>query len=240
MVTVYNRRRLHPDTAFWTGSSTRILTQRAAEQASPVVTQMVPKKAEELFSRVGNMDPSKSSLGRLPKALGDRWEEERLRQEQILREAIVVPEGTATLAVSLDGVLAPSDGGANPRVVRAEAAAQGRLSKGPAGYREIGCATLAFCDEQGDLVSAIRFGRAAESKQVTLKDTLAKDLAHIVAGHPQLRIAKISDAERRSRRRSGTSASTSIGCAMPSGAARAARSAAASSRPPARRWSRSD
>jgi len=169
-------------------------TQRAAEQASWVVTQMVPKKAEQLFVRVGNMDPSKSSLDRLPKALGERWEEERLRYEQVLREAIVVPDGTATLAVSLDGVLAPIDGGANPTAVRAEAAVEGRLSKGPAGCREIGCATLAFCDEQGDLISAIRFGRAPESKKVTLKDTLAKDLAHILAEHPQLRIAKISDA----------------------------------------------
>jgi hypothetical protein len=44
-------------------------TQRAAEQASWVVTQMTPEKAEELFARVGNMEPSKSSLDRLPKAL---------------------------------------------------------------------------------------------------------------------------------------------------------------------------
>jgi len=48
-------------------------TTRAAEQASWVVTQMTPQKAEELFGRVGNMDPSKSSLDRLPKALGARW-----------------------------------------------------------------------------------------------------------------------------------------------------------------------
>jgi hypothetical protein len=39
-----------------------------------VVTQMTPQKAENLFARVGNMDPSKSSLDRLPKALGERWE----------------------------------------------------------------------------------------------------------------------------------------------------------------------
>jgi hypothetical protein len=45
-------------------------TQRAAEQASWVVTQMTPQKAEDLFGRVGNMGPSKSSLDRLPKALG--------------------------------------------------------------------------------------------------------------------------------------------------------------------------
>ncbi len=169
-------------------------TQRAAEQASWVVTQMTPKKAEDLFERVGNMDPSKSSLDRLPKALGERWEAEREQYEQVLREAIVVPEGAHTIAVSIDGVLAPIDGGQSPTEVRADAAAEGRRSKGPAGYREMGCATLAFCDDQANLISAIRFGRGPESKKLALKETLRKDLAHVLAQAPHLRLAKITDA----------------------------------------------
>lgn len=169
-------------------------TQRAAEQASWVVTQMTPQKAEDLFERVGNMDPSKSSLDRLPKALGERWEQEREKYEQVLREAIVVPEGARTIAVSIDGVFAPIDGGNNPTTVRAAAASEGRLCKGPAGYREIGCATLAFCDEKGDLLSAIRFGRGPESKKLTLKETLRQDLAHVLAQQPELGLAKIADA----------------------------------------------
>ena len=169
-------------------------TTRAAEQASWVVAQMTPQKAEDLFARVGNMDPSKSSFDRLPKALGERWEAEREKYEQVLREAIVVPEETCSIAVSIDGVLAPIDGGASPTEVRADAAAEGRMSKGPAGYREMGCATLAFCDAKGDMISAIRFGRGPEHKKLTLKETLRKDLAHVLAQHPQLRLAKITDA----------------------------------------------
>jgi hypothetical protein len=169
-------------------------TQRAAEQASWVVTQMTPQKAAELFERVGNMEPSKSSLDRLPRALGERWEAEREKYEHVLREAIEIPEGTHTVAVSIDGVLAPVDGGSSPTEVRAAAASEGRISKGPAGYREVGCATLAFCDEHGDLLSAIRFGRGPEPKKRTLKDTLSKDLAHILAQRPELRLAKITDA----------------------------------------------
>ncbi len=114
---------------------------------------MTPQKAEDLFARVGNMAPSKSSLDRLPKALGERWEAERETYEQVLREAIVVPDEARSIAVSIDGVLAPVDGGASPTEVRATAADEGRTSKGPAGYREMGCATLAFCDDKGDLIS---------------------------------------------------------------------------------------
>jgi hypothetical protein len=170
-------------------------TTRAAEQASWVVAQMTPQKAEELFGRVGNMDPSKSSLDRLPKALGKRWEKKRKTYEHLLREAIVVPDETSTIAVSIDGVLAPvDDERASATEVRAEAEEEGRLSKGPAGYREMGCATLAFCDAKGDLISAIRFGRAPESKKRALKDTLRQDLAHVLAKHPHLRVAKITDA----------------------------------------------
>lgn len=169
-------------------------TTRAAKQASWVVTQMTPYKAEELFSRIGNMDPSKSSLDRLPKAISEHWEANREPYESVLRDAIVVPEGTSTVAVSIDGVLAPLDGGNSPTGVRRLAADEGRISKGPAGYREIGCATISFCDEKGDLISAIRFGRAPESKKVTLKETLRRDIAHVLAQHPDLRLAKITDA----------------------------------------------
>jgi hypothetical protein len=35
----------------------------------------------------------------------------------------------------------------------------GRLSKGPTGYPEIGCETLALCLRKGDLISLTRFGR---------------------------------------------------------------------------------
>ena len=56
------------------------------------------------------------------------------------------------------------------------------------------CATLSFCDKKGDLISAIRFGRGPESKKVALKDTLRKDLAHVLAQYPHLPVAKITDA----------------------------------------------
>src|SRR5258708_29735198 len=88
-------------------------TTRAAEQASWVVTQMSRRRSENLFGR-GNMEPSKSSLDRF--VLGSRraMEAKREKYEQVPREAIVVLEGARSIAVSIDGVLAPIDGGASP------------------------------------------------------------------------------------------------------------------------------
>jgi hypothetical protein len=168
-------------------------TPRAAQQALWVATQMTPKKGAELFERVGNMDPSKSSLDRLPKILAERWEQDREAFEKMLRDGLQIPEGTVSIAVSLDGVLAPIDGANNPTEVRAHAAEEGRLSKGPAGYREAGCATVSFCDGGGDLLGAIRLARAPEPKKKTLKEMLAAEIAAILRRAPDLKLVKIAD-----------------------------------------------
>lgn len=168
-------------------------TPRAAQQALWVVTQMTPKKSAELFARVGNMEPSKSSIDRLPKIVAEKWEGDREALEKALRDGLEIPEGTVSIAVSLDGVLAPIDGGNSPTQVRAEAAAEGRTSKGPAGYREAGCATVAFCDAKGDLLGAIRLARAPESKKTTLKQMLAAEVSAVLAKNPTLRLVKVAD-----------------------------------------------
>lgn len=155
-------------------------TPHAAEQATWVVSQMTPQTAEELFERVGNMTPSKSSLDRLPKALSERWEFDRSSFEATLREATEIPEGTVSLAVSIDGVLAPmTEGGAKEK--RSAAQAEGRVAMGPAGYREVGCATISFCDADGKMLSAIRMARMPEPKKETVKTMLCQELAAILA-----------------------------------------------------------
>jgi hypothetical protein len=168
-------------------------TPRAAQQALWVVTQMTPQKGAELFERAGNMTPSKSSLQRLPTIVADAWNLDREKLERTLRDGLVIPEGTMSIAVSLDGVLAPIDGGHSPTEVRAQAANDGRVSKGPAGYREVGCATVAFCDEKGDLLGAVRMARAPESKKTTLKEMLSAEVAAIVAARPELKVVKVAD-----------------------------------------------
>jgi hypothetical protein len=168
-------------------------TPEAAKQAAWVVSQMTPKLGEELFARMGNMGPSKSSLDRLPKALSTRWEDERLRFERTLREAEVVPPNAVSFAVSLDGVLVPmKDGGAVQK--RQQTADQGQLTRGPAGYREVGVGTLSFYDAEGEMLSAIRIGRMPEPKKATLKRTLLAEVLAILAQRPDLHLVKLADA----------------------------------------------
>lgn len=168
-------------------------TPKAAKQAYWVVAQMTPQKAEETFKQIGSMAPSKSSLDRLPKKLSEQWESSRLEHEAALRDAMVVPEGTASVAVSIDGVLAPIEGGNRPGEIRDAAAREGRLSKGPAGYREVGCATLTFCDAEGEMLGAVRMARAPEPNKRTLKASLAAELCAVLRQVPGLRVVKIAD-----------------------------------------------
>ncbi len=87
-------------------------TPLAARQAAFVVAHLTPQEGEDLFRELGNMSPSKSSLDRLPKQLGARWEVERARFETGLRAQASVPAEAVTLAVSLDGVMVPMKDGA--------------------------------------------------------------------------------------------------------------------------------
>lgn len=167
-------------------------TPLAAEQATWIVSQMTPRVAEEALARMGNMTPSKSSLDRLPKELGARWESDREAFEEKLREAIEIPAGTTTVAVSLDGVLAPMSN-TDPVGTRSRAAEEGKLTKGPAGYREVGCATLAFCDAKGETISAIRMARMPEAHKATLKKSLLAELMVVLKRRPDLKLAKVAD-----------------------------------------------
>jgi hypothetical protein len=164
----------------------------AAKQALWVVSQMTPGVSEELFQRVGSMQPSKSSLDRLPKEIDARWEENREAFERELRAVTEIPEDTKSIAVSLDGVLAPMKDGKAVET-RERAANEGRLSQGPAGYREVGCATISFCNEDGEMISAIRMARMPEANKLELKAMLIDELGAILAARPELPVVKVAD-----------------------------------------------
>ena len=63
-------------------------TPLAARQGAMLVSHLTPRDAEQVLAALGHMQPSKSSLDRLPKALSARWEAQREAFETTVREAM--------------------------------------------------------------------------------------------------------------------------------------------------------
>jgi hypothetical protein len=170
-------------------------TALAARQASLLVAHVTPQEGEGLLRELGNMAPSKSSLDRLPKALSARWEAQREHYEAALRERTSVPEAAVSMAVSLDGVMVPMKDGAR-EAKRAQARAAGKRTKGPAGYQEVGCASISFYDADGERLSTLRMARMPEAKKATLKASVAAEVHALLAQRPALTVVKVADGAR--------------------------------------------
>ena len=94
-------------------------------------------ESEALFGEVGNMQPSRSSLDRLPKELSPHWEQHRVAWEMKLRQCETIPSLAKTMALSVDGVMAPMRGVKQQE--KAEKAQQsGKHASGPTGHKEVG------------------------------------------------------------------------------------------------------
>jgi hypothetical protein len=167
-------------------------TEQAAQLGAWAVAHLVPSEAEALFARMGSMQPSRASLDRLPKALSKTWEAHRVSMCEAVRATECVAHDTAVIAVSLDGVQVPMKDGERTSK-RARQAAEGRLTRGPSGYREAGCATLSFYDSAGEMQSTVRFARMPEAGKATLKAMLVEEVTAAREDRPSLRIAKLAD-----------------------------------------------
>jgi hypothetical protein len=167
-------------------------TPLAAKQATWVVAHVTPQEGEELFALLGNMTPSKSTLDRLPKALHSHWEAQRPRFEATLRHQEEIPAEAVTMAVSLDGVLAPMKDGQR-HAKRTQARAQGKAPSGPAGYQEVGCATVSYDDCHGERLCTRRMARMPETNKVTVKRQLTAEVMGALIQRPDLQVVKVAD-----------------------------------------------
>jgi len=167
-------------------------TPLAAKQATWVVAHLTPKEGEELFELLGNMTPSKSTLDRLPKALSVPWEAQRPQFEATLRQQEAIPDEAVAMAVSLDGVMAPMKDGQR-QAKRQQARAKGQSPSGPAGYQEVGCATVSYYDRHGDRLCTRRMARMPEGNKATLKRQLTAEVMGALIRRPDLRVIKVAD-----------------------------------------------
>ena len=170
-------------------------TPLAARMGRWVVTHLTPAEGERLFHELGGMSASRSSLDRLPKAMGEKWEARRGQWESQLREQEPPPAEAAVLAVSLDGVMAPMKDGQR-QDKRNQSRQQGKPTRGPAGFREVGCGTLSHYDGAGERLRTRRHARMPEPGKRSLKRQLVAEVEHALNSQPQLRLVKVADGAR--------------------------------------------
>ena len=154
-------------------------TPQAAKQAIHLVSLLTPAEVETVFEELGHMQPSKSSLDRLPKQLSEQWEAQRDTLDGQMCEHLEVPEAATMLSVSLDGVLVPTR---YTRVIGSDSR-----------YAEASCGTLSFYDKDGEILGTRYYSRMPEHKKKTLKTQLTQALEHVLAKRPSLEVIKIAD-----------------------------------------------
>ena len=169
-------------------------TPQAARQGTFVIAHLPASTAEALFQELGAMQPSRSTLDRLPRALSAHWEAHRADWEAALQAQEVVPAEATTLAISVDGVMAPLKPAEAERAARAaKRTAPGKQASGPTGYREVGCGTLTLYDRTGERLQTLRYARMPEHKKVTLAAQLPAEAHAILGARPDLRRVYLAD-----------------------------------------------
>jgi len=164
-------------------------TPRAARQAAFVMAHLTPGESEALFDELGAMQPSRSSLDRLPKVLSEHWEQQRQDWEAAIRTQETIPAEAVVIAISVDGVMAPMKGPGQS----AKRDLPGKHASGPAGNKEVGCGTVVLYEAEGERLQTVRYGRMPESKKVTLQQQLEAEVASIVAVRPDLIRVHLAD-----------------------------------------------
>lgn len=164
-------------------------TPRAARQGAFAMAHLTAGESESMFGEIGNMQPSRSSLDRLTKALSPHWEEHRRDWEAQLRQGETVPVHAKVLALSVDGVMAPIRGADKQE----KAQQPGKHASGPTGYKEVGCGTVSLYDQEAARLQTVRYGRMPESRKVTLQQQLETEVASILALRPQLLRVHLAD-----------------------------------------------
>jgi hypothetical protein len=128
----------------------------------------------------------------LPKELSPHWEAHRVEWEKKLRQSETIPDLAKTIAISVDGVMAPMRG-VKEQEKAAKAQQSGKHASGPTGYKEVGCGTVTLYDQESNRLQTIRYGRMPEPKKATLQQQLETETRSTLALCPTLRRIHLAD-----------------------------------------------
>ncbi|MFO8703612.1 hypothetical protein SC603_16295 [Legionella pneumophila serogroup 2] len=159
-------------------------TPNAAKNAMWALAHLTPQEVEDMLLQFGAMNPSRSSLDRLPKALNRRWEPQTVAYHEQLIADEVVPKNAVSFSISLDGVMI----GMKP-----DKLLDGVTKSMKTEWREASCGTISFFDAEGERISTIQYGQMPEHKKVTLKTLLIKNTEAILKERPDLKLIHLAD-----------------------------------------------
>ncbi len=185
-------------------------TPRVARIATRALASMPEHEAAELLAEVGTATLSNSTIGRLARAMGARYEQRRRSITAVVREQHAIPEQAVTVQVGMDGVMVPQDGEhARPRGRKTKSAEPPRHesrygvvgSPGPAAndgtagcaWHEASVGTLAFYDAKGERLDTIYLARMPEAYKTTLVNELEAELRSVLDERPEMNVVWASD-----------------------------------------------
>jgi hypothetical protein len=158
-------------------------TPLAAQQAVWALAHLTPRETEAMLFRFKGMNPSRSSLDRLPKTINEVWEPQTVPYHTQLIHEELIPHAATSCAISLDGVMV----GMKPEpTLLTESITKTQ-------WKEASCGTISFFDAQGERISTIQYGRMPEHKKATQKELLRLHTEHIMQQRPDLQLVHVAD-----------------------------------------------
>jgi hypothetical protein len=162
-------------------------TPMAAKNALWALAHLTAGETEEMLLQFGGMNPSRSTLDRLPKIMNQQWEPQSMENYQQLIAEETIPKEAVSFSTSLDGVMI----GMKP-----EKSTTKEKKSMKTEWREASCGTLSFFDAKGERLSTLQYGQMPEHKKVTLKTLIQKNTEEILRQRPDLKLVHLADGAR--------------------------------------------
>lgn len=153
---------------------------KAAKHSAWLLAHLTPQETETALLELGLMNPSRSSLDRLPKALLQEWDKDIVTHQKSLTELEAIPDEAVSMATSLDGVMV----GMKP-----DKTTQNKASE----WREASCGSVSFFDKDGKRLQTTQYGRMPEHKKKCLKNLLREHTELALKSRPNLTLLHIAD-----------------------------------------------
>jgi hypothetical protein len=137
--------------------------------------------------------PSRSTLERIGKRIGDRIRATLPIIEPIVRASEMVPEAARSISIGLDRTTVPMAEPAERKPCRERPYVRRPPEPITVAFRMAYVATLAIHDERGDTLKTIRLASTAGEGPSELMRRLAGEVRHVLSRRPDLRLVVVQD-----------------------------------------------